>query len=112
MYGHTNRTHVEIVNIRCVSYEKVEPLDAYRIQRIDITQEETPVFRDAWFLGLKSPIQTKIYSRASMLPNQAIAGPAIVEQSDTTILVYPGQVAKIDTMNNLKITGISEAYTT
>ena len=36
---------------------------------------------------------------------------AIIEQADTTTLVYPGQSAVVDEHYNLLIAGISEAYT-
>jgi N-methylhydantoinase A/oxoprolinase/acetone carboxylase beta subunit len=40
-----------------------------------------------------------------------VSGPAIIEQADTTIVVYPGQKARLDHMSNLILTGIAEAYT-
>ena len=40
-----------------------------------------------------------------------IAGPAIIEQADTTSVVYPGQTASVDGGYNLLIGGISEPYT-
>jgi N-methylhydantoinase A len=46
-----------------------------------------------------------------MVQGEAISGPAIVEQADTTMVVYPGQRAEVDSTGNLVITGISEAYT-
>ena len=67
--------------------------------------------RDAWFLGIDKPVRTNVFTRASIVEGEAISGPAIIEQSDTTILVYPGQRAEVDRMGNLVISGISEAYT-
>lgn len=110
MYGHTNKTAVEIVNVRCVTFEPVEPLDSLRIQR-GRYQGETAPDRQAWFLGHNKPVTTKVFVREAMAPGEAVSGPAIVDQVDTTILVYPGQVAKVDELNNLVITGVSEAYT-
>jgi len=111
MYGHTNRTPVEIVNVRCVTFEEVEPLDAYRVLRSANNAQVKRLSRDAWFLGIDHPVSTSIVPRESLAPGAAVAGPAIIEQADTTIVVYPGQRAEIDHMNNLVLTGISEAYT-
>ena len=62
-------------------------------------------------MGADEPLRTRVFARASLERGETIAGPAIVEQSDTTIVVYPGQHAQLDGMNNLIVTGISEAYT-
>ena len=48
--------------------------------------------------------QTKIYDRSLLRPNNIIQGPAIVEQFDSTSLIKPGQVAKVDEYLNLVIT--------
>jgi N-methylhydantoinase A len=111
MYGHINRTPVEIVNVRCVTFEEVEPLDAYRVLGSANGPQCAPQSRDVWFLGNDAPLKTGIHPRASLAPGAAVLGPAIIEQADTTIVVYPGQRAELDPMNNLVITGISEAYT-
>jgi hypothetical protein len=34
----------------------------------------------------------------------------VIEQADTTILIYPQQTAVVDDQSNLRITGVSEAY--
>ena len=42
-----------------------------------------------------------IYQRADLAPGFTVAGPAIIEQSDTTIPVLPGWQATIDDFDNL-----------
>lgn len=111
MYGHTNKTPVEIVNIRCVTYEAVEPLDSLRIQRASKKTKTRLEPREAWFLGNDKPVKTEALAREDMSAGDVISGPAIIEQSDTTVLVYPGQTAKVDVSNNLVISGVAEAYT-
>jgi N-methylhydantoinase A len=44
---------------------------------------------------------TPIYLRGALVENQEIVGPAIVEQPDTTTVVYPGQVLRADRAGNL-----------
>lgn len=109
MYGHTNNTSVEIVNVRCVTFEKVAPLDSLRMQSGYRNHAQPP--RQAWFLGRKKPEATPVLARGGMSPGDQLAGPAIIEQDDTTILIYPNQVGRVDELNNLVITGVSEAYT-
>ncbi len=48
---------------------------------------------------------TRIYDRSGLLPGDAIEGPAIVEQLDSTTVVWEGQTATVDNFLNLVITG-------
>jgi N-methylhydantoinase A len=46
---------------------------------------------------------TAIYERNRLEPGMEIDGPAIVEEPATTIVVFPGQQAKVDDYGNLRI---------
>jgi N-methylhydantoinase A len=50
--------------------------------------------RAAYFAGQGQPVATPVYRRDDLGSEQVIAGPAIVEQADTTTVVYPGQAAR------------------
>ena len=39
---------------------------------------------------------TPVYLGSDLLPGQLIASPAIIEESFTTIVVYPGWTARVD----------------
>jgi N-methylhydantoinase A len=45
--------------------------------------------RRAW-LGLETPTETPVYLGPSLSAGQRVAGPAIVEEPTTTIVVHPG----------------------
>jgi N-methylhydantoinase A len=47
---------------------------------------------------------TAIFDRASLGKGSMIAGPAIVEQPDTTVVIDPGATANVDGLGNLVIT--------
>ena len=49
------------------------------------------------------PPQARVYERASLGSGDRVAGPAIVEQPDTTVLVPEGDVADVDRFGNLLI---------
>ena len=57
--------------------------------------------REVWFSGAWHT--TKIYAREQLAQDLDLAGPAIVEQADTTIVIEPGQVARIDKVGNMVI---------
>jgi N-methylhydantoinase A len=58
-----------------------------------------PVYFDEW--GEYRP--TPIYERRRLRRDERLQGPAIVEQPDTTTVVYPGQSAIVDAAGNLLV---------
>jgi N-methylhydantoinase A len=57
--------------------------------------------RSVYFKG--GFILTTIYAREQMRAGQQIFGPAIVEAVDTTALIYPGRMLRIDEYGNLRM---------
>ena len=60
--------------------------------------------RPVRYPGFSERIDTPVFLRADLGPSRTITGPCIVSQSDTTILVLPGQVARTDDWGVLHIT--------
>jgi N-methylhydantoinase A len=56
------------------------------------------------FSGRPEPIATPVYRRPQLPTGMPIAGPAIVEQADTTTVIEPGQTAVLDAAQNLVVT--------
>ena len=61
-----------------------------------VTAERQVYFRGGWH-------RTAIYDRGSLTVGVELAGPAIVEQADTTIVLDPGATARVDALGNLVI---------
>ncbi|RKK05695.1 hydantoinase/oxoprolinase family protein [Pseudoroseomonas wenyumeiae] len=57
--------------------------------------------RPVWFPEAQDFVATPIYSRDELKPGNRFAGPAIVEQMDTTTVVPPGMTARVDPYLNL-----------
>ena len=57
--------------------------------------------RRIWLDG--RPARARVYERASLGSGDRVAGPAIVEQPDTTVLIPEGDVADVDRFGNLLI---------
>ena len=111
MYGHTSNTVVEVVNLRAITYEPVKLPEGLRPHALETVRTREDRERDIRFLGHDRPLTTRVLRRERLRPGSGIQGPAVIEQADTTILVYPEQTAEVDPSNNLSIRGISEAYT-
>ncbi|MFC4564112.1 hydantoinase/oxoprolinase family protein [Nocardiopsis mangrovi] len=48
-------------------------------------------------------VEAQVYDRAALLAGQALDGPAVVEQDDTTVLIPPGWSAAVDDAGNLRL---------
>ena len=59
--------------------------------------------RKAYFPEAGGLIDTPIYDRDALGAGAVLQGPAIVQQLDTTTVVYPGSSATIDAHGNLII---------
>jgi N-methylhydantoinase A len=57
--------------------------------------------RTIWWQGLK---KTPVYDGEKLAPGNVIRGPAIVETSDTTVVVHPRTTLRVDALDNFEIT--------
>ena len=56
-----------------------------------------------WVDGGIATVETPRYERNRLAPGHIIAGPAIIEQMDTTTVIPPGFSATVDPSGNLII---------
>jgi N-methylhydantoinase A len=103
IYGFRMDIELEIVNLRAVAIGKVTSpsLPISEAGGEDASHAVIDSEHEAYFDGefVKAPL----YDRALLKPNNRLYGPAIVTQKDSTTLVLPGFVAKVDEHMNLLI---------
>ena len=88
IYGHATEQPAAIVNLRSVHRAGgSDRLDEGTYTPIDAEPRKTP--RMIRVTGSRVPAMAEIYHRAAMPAGMEFAGPAIVEQDDTTTLVEP-----------------------
>ena len=58
--------------------------------------------REVYFNGGFTP--APVFHRADLRPGHRLAGPAVIEQMDSTTLIHPGQQAEVDAYHNIFIT--------
>lgn len=96
-------TPVEFIAFRTVFSQKPHP--APTLRELKPGAEATPKGRrQAYFEEYKGFVDTPLYERGALVPGQKLEGPAIVEQADTTTVIYPKQVAEVDKWGNLTMT--------
>jgi N-methylhydantoinase A len=98
-YGHAPEGDepVEMVNLRVASLGRFERPEFPRVRPGGgaSPREERPVYFDG------SWVPTPVYEREGLGSGDLVAGPAVVEQFDSTTLVPPGWVGRVDAIGNL-----------
>jgi len=94
---------VEFIAFRMVFSERSSSVATIRELKPGV--EATPKGRrEAYFEEYNSFVETPLFERAALVRGQKLVGPAIVEQADTTTVIYPNQVSEVDKWGNLIIT--------
>lgn len=60
--------------------------------------------RDIYWTETKKVVRTPIFDGAALVPGNRIAGPCVVETSQTNVVVHPGRTLKVDAYGNFEIT--------
>jgi N-methylhydantoinase A len=95
MYGHDNRSEpVEIVSVRVAAIGTIPPL-TIRDSVARVGTDSVKGKRRVWFRGIGA-IDATVHDRKRMSAGQVVAGPAVIESLESTILVPSGWQAKMD----------------
>ena len=60
--------------------------------------------REIWWPESRASISTAVYDGELLGAGNTIAGPAIIETRDTTVVVHPGTTLAVDTLGNFELT--------
>ncbi len=100
-YGYAMRDEpVEVVTLRVVA-EGTSFLDAPPAVW-DLGEPGTPGERRIGIDG--ETVAARVAHRADLTPGDTVTGPALIEQSDTTTLIAPGDTGEVDEAHNIVIT--------
>jgi N-methylhydantoinase A/oxoprolinase/acetone carboxylase beta subunit len=94
MYGHSNTAApVEFVNLRTTHVHRPNERENSPAKTSSTEPAKPVAHREAFFGGgfVKAPV----YARKQLRVGQEIVGPAIIEQADTTLIIYPEQRAQL-----------------
>ena len=96
-------SEVETIQLVSVKVKSEAALPAPPIPRLEPGPAAAPAGeRETVFeRGRRRP--NPVYRRGDLAPSQTIDGPAIVEQLDTTVIVFPGDRIQVDPWGNLVI---------
>jgi N-methylhydantoinase A len=100
IYGHSHPDALtEFVNVRAVQEWGLPQPEL--ISAVEPASTQGSVTRQAYFEELGGYVETPIHRREALRVGDEITGPAIVEQSDTTLVIYPDQRAVLDDAHNV-----------
>ena len=104
LYGHNNEAGpVEFVNLRTVHIHRSVRGNALEANSVPAGAHGPPGHRRAYFGGDCGFIATPVYDRNRLAAGEHIQGPAIVEQADTTLVIYPGQRAHLRADRSIQV---------
>jgi N-methylhydantoinase A len=103
-YGfHNPDDPVELVNVRMTARGAIPILDSVRADRKSAAAPSPVDRRPVWFEN-DAAVDAPVYDRVALRPGDTLAGPAIIEQFDSTTVLHPGDSLRVDDALNLLIT--------
>ena len=100
-YAYEGLQHGEIVNLRVEAVGSVRRPRLQADEAAPAASEAEPVeHRDVVFDGLGA-VACPIHLRERLAPGARLDGPAVVEESGSTVVVYDGWTARVDRYRNL-----------
>lgn len=96
-------SEIEVISWRVTALGSDPKLKVHELTRAELGRDARKGERPVWFPEVADFVQTPVYDRYLLVAGQAIAGPAIVEEDESTTVVPPGDRVEIDAGGNLVI---------
>jgi N-methylhydantoinase A len=99
-YGHANRNEpVQLVNLRLTAIGRLPSL---MLAQVGDASEARTRRRDVWFAGTGFT-PTPVHWRPGLPSGAVVTGPAIIEAVDSTTVVPPGWIARVDGVGFIRL---------
>ena len=103
IYGYSDEGEpVELVNLRLRAVGVIQKPELREISKGSGKPSPAEI-RSVYFEGLDSWVETPVYDRNELGSGSVFQGPTIVEQYDSTTVVYPGWRGKLDRLGVLNL---------
>jgi N-methylhydantoinase A len=102
-FKYSLKDHPVVVEMLGVEGMAITAKPPFRAETLGPTDASAAVreTRQVYFEG--GSLSSKVYDRRRLHSGAEVAGPAIVEQMDSTTLIPPGLVARVDQFRNLRV---------
>ena len=99
---------IEIVNLRLTAIGRTAPLKMKKkVKKGKLSNQAKKYKREVYFEKEDEMMECDVYDRYRLHPGNQVYGPAIMEQSDTTVLIQPNHMADVDEYGQLIILRVS-----
>jgi N-methylhydantoinase A len=103
-YGHFMPGEpVQLVSFRVTAQGIIPKLQLQKIGHLKQKGAASMIGHREVYFDATVPLQTPVYDRTRLYPGDRIAGPAVIEQMDSTTLIFPEDGAEIDDLLNIII---------
>jgi N-methylhydantoinase A len=107
-YGHMATAEaVEIVNFQVTAVGQIPKPQFHEIAKASGSRPPQPHEKRTAYFNATDAIEVPVFRRPELPPGAAIDGPAVIEEKTSTVVVYPGQRAVVDTYLNIEICQLS-----
>jgi N-methylhydantoinase A len=108
LYGHGSsyadaRLEIVTLRLRATAATPRPKLSAARTLVAKIDPKAGRGKRGIYWADLRKSVATPIYDGALLVPGNAIKGPAVIETTDTTVVVHPRRTLRVDAFGNFEI---------
>ena len=108
LYGHGSsyvdaRLEIVTLRLRATAATPRPKLSAVKKLVAKIDPKAGRGKRSIYWADLKKSVATPIYDGALLVPGNAIKGPAVIETTDTTVVVHPRRKLRVDAFGNFEI---------
>ncbi|MGI9500460.1 MAG: hydantoinase/oxoprolinase family protein, partial [Geminicoccaceae bacterium] len=100
-YGFASKS--EVIQIVNLAIKAIGELDRPELPTATKAEGTPPMGSRQVHFGSDGSVKTPIFARDTLVSDQQLVGPVIVEQMDTTVIVYPKDRARVDRWGNLVI---------
>ena len=97
------RVEIVTLRLRATATTPRPKLAATRKMNAKIDRKAARGKRNIWWADLRKAAPTPILDGAFLVPGNTIKGPAVIETTDTTVVVHPGRALKVDKFGNFEI---------
>jgi N-methylhydantoinase A len=105
LYTYSERHNaVEVVNIESTLYGRIDKPKAPKLAKGATAAKALKAHRKAVFDASGKATRTPIYDGSKLGVGSRVAGPAIIEEVTTTIVIEPGWTARLDQSGSYVIT--------
>ena len=100
---HNARIELVTLRLRATAVTPRPKLSKAKTMSSVIAKQAKSAPRSIYWADLKKSVKTPIYDGAHLKPGNKVKGPAVIETTQTTVVIHPGRTLRVDAYGNFEI---------